>query len=109
MKYRERVNVDKNRTLCDLELGWYSKDDMLKVLKWPLQLVRQQGCTLTQALSKLPTWRANPRHTLMTRPMTRKHERLPPRKKVEGAIRCCQQNPDTLVRTGGRPWQVFIH
>ena len=40
VKYRERVSVDKNRTLCDLELGWYSKDDMLKVLKWPLKLVR---------------------------------------------------------------------
>ena len=40
MRHREKCNVDRNINKNDLEVGWYSKEDMSKVLKWGPSLER---------------------------------------------------------------------
>ena len=38
VKYRTNINKKTESTRSDLDLGWYSKEDMIKILKWPAKL-----------------------------------------------------------------------
>ncbi|CAL1149811.1 unnamed protein product [Cladocopium goreaui] len=55
IKFKEKSLTKNDKTVSDLEMGWYSRDDMLKVLKWNT-------------------------------------------KKIDGAIKCCEQDQANLVR-----------
>ena len=35
---KENSITKSDKTVSDVECGWYSKDDMLKLLKWPAHL-----------------------------------------------------------------------
>lgn len=88
---KENSVTKSDKTVSDVECGWYSKEDMLKLLKWPASLVdkrrivgRSQCGYMWIQYNRLCTnhWK----HQSVTR------------KKVEGAIRCCSQDPANLVR-----------
>ena len=68
-----------------MEEGWFSKDDMQKILQWNANLA---GIifTISRHLRKVPACSFESSRN--------------PRKKIEGAIRVCNADSARLVRTG---------
>ena len=40
IKFKEKSLTKNDKTVSDLEMGWYSRDDIMKVLKWNTSLIQ---------------------------------------------------------------------
>lgn len=98
IKYKQRTVTKTDTKISDMETGWYTKDDMAKVLKWNATL----SCNLLgQNKEIILAWLSNfnsiPWFTVCsTHGCWYIYCQL--RKKIAGAIKCCEQDPEHLIR-----------
>ena len=116
IKFKEKSLTKNDKTVSDLEMGWYSRDDMLKVLKWNTSLIQIRWTTIehVNAFAKLPwlynlyscvlfwgmlrlAWNVCVYHVARKNLMICSNTSSM-RKKIDGAIKCCEQDPANLVR-----------
>lgn len=72
-----------------LQVGWYSREDMKSCLKW------------NQNLRSIDNRMSNIRPlSLINNRRTNVGSLASPRKKIEGAIKVCMEDEETLVRQG---------
>ena len=98
VKYKQRTVTKTDSKISDMETGWYTKDDMAKVLKWNATL----SCNLLgQNKQIIFAWLSNFKfysviHGLFNPWLWIYFFQL--RKKIAGAIKCCEQDPEHLIR-----------
>ena len=102
IKYKKKTVTKNDRHVSDLAKGWYTKEDMSKILKWNANLVSKnipmiyarhwfQHMGLRHACNNVHfSFETN----LVPLP------NLPLRKKIAGAIKCCEADAGNLVRPG---------
>ena len=81
----EKIHIQKNSNKLTVEEGWFTEADMSIILKWS----ERPGSHEYIFLLMLPARGLGPpRPTL-------------PRKKIKGAIKICEQDPDNLIQSMG--------
>lgn len=86
MKYKKKTLTKNDKHLSDVSSGWYSKEDMAKILKWSANLFRHVNMFMHSRVKVFLPHQVLPQHFWCAE------------EKISGAVKCCEADKDNLVR-----------